>query len=184
MIIVRVELWSAASGKVTEIACMSICNAQGDGLHRMTHPSHKTRFSDASSFDEICTECGATDMVCPGPLDQPCPKAEGLIAFTPETQHATAPGPVLLDDKALSDIDATLMAFRHGAWEGEIHAQHLAGIWLTNRGYAMISETLTQEMAEERAHRWQSKEPDRPMFYPFALIGIALVVGLVIGALL
>lgn len=26
------------------------------------HPSHVTRISDASSFDEICTLCGATDV--------------------------------------------------------------------------------------------------------------------------
>jgi len=42
------------------------------------HPSHKTRLSDASTFDEICEICGATDEVpggwgqladpCPGPL--------------------------------------------------------------------------------------------------------------------
>jgi hypothetical protein len=25
------------------------------------HPSHVTRFSDASTFDEICVNCGATD---------------------------------------------------------------------------------------------------------------------------
>jgi hypothetical protein len=26
------------------------------------HPSHKTRSSDASSFDEVCVLCGATDI--------------------------------------------------------------------------------------------------------------------------
>ncbi len=26
------------------------------------HPTHKTRISDASSFDEICVVCGATDV--------------------------------------------------------------------------------------------------------------------------
>jgi hypothetical protein len=42
------------------------------------HPSHKTRFSDASSFDEICTLCGATDIVPGGwgALAKPCPKAK------------------------------------------------------------------------------------------------------------
>lgn len=43
------------------------------------HPSHETRFSDASTFDEICVNCGATDEV-PGGwglLANPCnsPKA-------------------------------------------------------------------------------------------------------------
>lgn len=39
------------------------------------HPSHKTRFSDASTFDEICEICGATDEVPGGwgELAKPCP---------------------------------------------------------------------------------------------------------------
>jgi hypothetical protein len=37
------------------------------------HPSHVTRFSDASTFDEICTKCGATDRVRGGMLWAPCP---------------------------------------------------------------------------------------------------------------
>ncbi len=40
------------------------------------HPSHKTRVSfDASSYDEICIYCGATDKVIGGwgQLAYPCP---------------------------------------------------------------------------------------------------------------
>lgn len=38
------------------------------------HPSHKTRISDASSYDEICTVCGATDRIGSwGNLRYPCP---------------------------------------------------------------------------------------------------------------
>lgn len=42
-----------------------------DGLH----PSHVTRFSDASSFDEICVNCGETDIAGGGwgRLCLPCP---------------------------------------------------------------------------------------------------------------
>ena len=41
-------------------------------------PTHKTRFSDASSFDEVCVKCGATDIAGGGwgQLAQPCPKAD------------------------------------------------------------------------------------------------------------
>lgn len=44
------------------------------------HPSHKTRISfGASSYDEICDECGATDKLGSwGLLALPCPKVEGL----------------------------------------------------------------------------------------------------------
>jgi hypothetical protein len=41
------------------------------------HPSHETRISDASSFDEICIHCGATDVLGGwGQLQYPCPKAQ------------------------------------------------------------------------------------------------------------
>lgn len=39
------------------------------------HPSHVTRFSwDASTYDEVCVNCGATDMVPGGwgELANPC----------------------------------------------------------------------------------------------------------------
>lgn len=38
------------------------------------HPSHKTRTSDASTYDEICVNCGATDQVPGGygSLAYPC----------------------------------------------------------------------------------------------------------------
>jgi len=41
------------------------------------HPSHKTRFSDASRFDYVCVYCGATDETGNGwgELAKPCPKA-------------------------------------------------------------------------------------------------------------
>lgn len=38
----------------------------------MSHPTHETRFSDASTFDEICVNCGATDSYGGG-LDSECP---------------------------------------------------------------------------------------------------------------
>jgi hypothetical protein len=38
----------------------------------MVHSSHDTRFSDASTFDEICKNCGATDTAGSGTLHLPC----------------------------------------------------------------------------------------------------------------
>lgn len=39
------------------------------------HPSHVTRFSDSSLYDEVCINCGATDNVPGewGELAKPCP---------------------------------------------------------------------------------------------------------------
>jgi NTP pyrophosphatase (non-canonical NTP hydrolase) len=44
-------------------------------LQDRKHPSHTTRSSDASTFDEICTKCGAHDIVGGGwgKLAEPCP---------------------------------------------------------------------------------------------------------------
>lgn len=50
------------------------------------HPSHVTRFSDASTFDEICMNCGSTDEVPGGwgQLAKPCPKPVGAGGLTHE----------------------------------------------------------------------------------------------------
>lgn len=44
----------------------------------MIHSSHRTRFSNASTFDTICIKCGATDHVPggDGDLEYPCPHPE------------------------------------------------------------------------------------------------------------
>jgi len=40
------------------------------------HPSHKTRYSDSSLYDEVCVYCGATDTLRSwGELANPCPNA-------------------------------------------------------------------------------------------------------------
>lgn len=44
----------------------------------MTHPTHKTRMSDSSHYDEKCVQCGATDNLRDDRLEKPCPAdAEG-----------------------------------------------------------------------------------------------------------
>lgn len=50
------------------------------------HPSHVTRLSDASTFDEICVNCGATDQVLGGwgKLAEPCSKPVGQGGLTYE----------------------------------------------------------------------------------------------------
>ncbi len=51
------------------------------------HPSHVTRVSlDASSFDEICINCGATDIVPGGwgELGRVCPTPPGAGGITLE----------------------------------------------------------------------------------------------------
>jgi hypothetical protein len=38
----------------------------------MSHPTHNTRYSDSSHYDERCTLCGATDAPGSNGLDLPC----------------------------------------------------------------------------------------------------------------
>jgi hypothetical protein len=51
------------------------------------HPTHKTRISiDASSYDEICVNCGATDRIGSwGDLAKPCPFPNGRPASDKKT---------------------------------------------------------------------------------------------------
>lgn len=51
----------------------------------MRHPSHETRISmDASTYDEICIHCGATDITGGGwgRLAAPCPASPPMPACT------------------------------------------------------------------------------------------------------
>lgn len=67
------------------------------------HPSHVTRSSDSSLYDERCTLCGATDHVPGGwgRLALPCPVAEPIEAAMADEALA---------DDALAD-DAAIDAF-------------------------------------------------------------------------
>lgn len=47
---------------------------KGEHYEDQLHPSHKTRYSDSSHYDEVCVYCGATDRVPGGwgNLKYPC----------------------------------------------------------------------------------------------------------------
>ncbi len=53
----------------------------------MVHSSHVTRFSDASTFDEICVNCGATDRRGDESLNYPCPKSVENGGMTEEEYY-------------------------------------------------------------------------------------------------
>jgi len=109
----------------------------------ITHPTHSTRYSDSSHYDEKCTQCGATDMN-PGLLEAPCPNApavdydklcsaaverfpqvhatlaanekpclEGSEIMTAGCEEATAKNPSLLDFVT----DAIYEETRHGTYD-------------------------------------------------------------------
>lgn len=46
----------------------------------MVHPTHKTRFSDSSFYDEVCTLCGVTDTDGMADLSKPCSHAPAELA--------------------------------------------------------------------------------------------------------
>ncbi len=55
-------------------------------MEEQKHPSHVTRISDASTYDEVCVNCDATDQVPGGwgDLAKPCPKPIGQGGVTLE----------------------------------------------------------------------------------------------------
>lgn len=69
------KLETASGSILVDYAFKDLIPEQADTLH----PSHVTRISDASSFDEICVNCGATDQVLGGwgKLAEPCPNPQG-----------------------------------------------------------------------------------------------------------
>lgn len=85
----------------------------------MKHPSHKTRFSDSSFYDEVCVNCGATDRVPGGwgDLAKPCPKTDnpapsGAQERAPEVRGAgTAEDPI-----AYTVNEDLLLAVEQGRW--------------------------------------------------------------------
>jgi len=65
------------NGKVWIAAIVGEAIRRTQGVARVgqgKHPSHVTRFSDASSYDEVCTLCGTTDISGGGwgKLARPC----------------------------------------------------------------------------------------------------------------
>lgn len=51
------------------------------------HPSHKTRTSDASTYDEICVNCGANDGFSKDKLAERCPSPKARkYRIAPRTQ--------------------------------------------------------------------------------------------------
>lgn len=91
----------------------------------MTHPSHKTRISDSSIYDEICTLCGATDARGGNRLNEPCPKAESKLDLVPPVPAALADRPLVIIESPYRGLlhvtyDYLRRALRHSWDAGEL----------------------------------------------------------------
>lgn len=60
-----------------------------EAYRRKKSGGHVTRLSDSSLYDEVCTNCGATDAS--GKLNQPCPATAPAPEPTPAAAPATGP---------------------------------------------------------------------------------------------
>lgn len=102
------------------------------------HPSHKTRMSDASSYDEICVNCGATDTTGGwGALAKPCPATPAVAAARlsiKEWVEETIKNP----DKARENL------------------QEIAAMYLADIAVATPAVEITDDMVE----RLDSVSPD------------------------
>lgn len=65
------------------------------------HKTHKTRLSDSSLYDEVCTLCGATDRG--SSLERPCPARSSGYLTTFEV-----PVDIRLDSSQLRDANRAL----------------------------------------------------------------------------
>jgi hypothetical protein len=64
----------------------------------MTHPTHQTRYSDSSLYDEVCTLCGATDARGSDRLYQPCSASARATVASGKDADPVARATAVLDD--------------------------------------------------------------------------------------
>lgn len=137
----------------------------------MFHPSHKTRYSDASTFDEVCEQCGATDEQGSTRLSEPCPNAPPparserdafLAALAADEDDATTR---LVYADWLDEHDMPEEATRQRAWPA-------AKAWVT--AFApMIGQdyaSLMDAAAEYHADGWYTR--DNSESYKDVLLGM------------
>lgn len=80
----------------------------------MTHRTHNTIVTDASSYDERCLRCGATDRWVPEfagtMLDKPCPKSREKRLLCPkEPKHKIFVADVVLKGKILVSPEGQIL---------------------------------------------------------------------------
>lgn len=81
------------------------------------HPTHETRISDASSFDEICKNCGETDGIGTfGKLVDPCVAAPAVAAKLEDAKTAVSKRHAKDDSiRIYGEPRPTYFVFRNGA---------------------------------------------------------------------
>jgi hypothetical protein len=100
------------------------------------HPTHNTRISDASSFDEICDRCGATDFPGSDRLAHPCPGPPGDLIFPPCPVPAD-------DDLVRRHIEATLA--KQQEILGVLAARTVLANGYDTAGLALYAEQVSPE---------------------------------------
>lgn len=98
---------SCGLSHINEIEAVACCYKEQ--IERIKkHPSHKTRFSDASSYDEICTVCGATDSLGSwGNLAKPCP------SITSNSTETLSESTLVIDENKI-EYTARILAYASG----------------------------------------------------------------------
>ena len=69
------EVWRSLSLVTDAARTWALEKEKKELLSQPDHPSHKTRYSDSSVYDEVCVYCGATDASGSVGLKKPCPEA-------------------------------------------------------------------------------------------------------------
>lgn len=127
-----------------------------------THPSHKTRISfDASSYDEICDLCGATDgLFTLGSLSDPCPNAPACDAVNTNPivewdQEVKPDRSVAYDTTLYQNVLREVQGKFVGRYDPEEAQQRLARVGEEIR--RMMSKLLAVSQRSERwLHLWSA----------------------------
>lgn len=106
------------------------------------HSSHETRSSDASTYDEVCIKCGATDVSGGGwgKLAEPCTANE--LPTTQELADVSTSGELIDRDQAIIATSVEV-DFEKGTWTFEPKGQ-----WSVRAGDYYLIPTQAAEKGE------------------------------------
>jgi hypothetical protein len=127
------------------------------------HPSHKTRSSDASSFDEICILCGATDFAGGGwgNLRFQCKavKEETMPIKVVHKQHTGAMEDIFIKPKTLNDYAKDCHAANDKWWTDINTGERL----VRNKGelLALIHSEISEVLEGVRKNKMDDHLPHR-----------------------
>jgi hypothetical protein len=150
-----------------------------------THPSHKTRISDASRYDEVCDVCGATDAAGDRRLGHPCKEYPFDVFQSLIDQITYKPGWYFrtgIEDNRMwvqvgvteeAEIAYDVVDKRRIPWKGAKHflSEHMCRNEIVSTCYHAIERAELHEVREW--FRYKKRSIFNPHLDPDALVEVA-----------